>query len=63
MNNTTLLNKLGTVGSGATTICFWHCLLMPILIAAFPAIGFLNLLHGWVELTLLGSGIIFAALS
>ena len=55
--------KLGKISNTATTICLWHCMLMPLLIGILPSLGFAFLLHDWIEWSLLGLATSFGLLS
>lgn len=57
------LNKLSYIADGAATLCFWHCLLMPLLIGVLPIVGMSFLLHGWMEWMLMGVGVGFTFIS
>lgn len=56
-------SKLARVSNIATTVCLWHCMLLPLIIGVLPSLGLAVLFHGAVEWTLLSIAVFFGILS
>jgi MerC mercury resistance protein len=54
------LNSLDRIGAAASTLCAVHCLLMPLLLAALPALGVTFLANRAVERAVAAALVLFA---